>query len=155
MTYLYDSIHILVGLGCLLSDHFHACGSNYESTVLQGSFEFGSTPFSFSGRTGHESTRAMRSSPEAQFHGPRGTNQDPAARSHTSRDQNGLTNLSVFGRNVRMSRWEGSGRPFSMHDDLCQFSVDLVGLYLSYIVADIVDDLHVQRVWGSLEHLLE
>src|SRR5437773_12137985 len=96
-----------------------------------------------SSRTSHEAPRPMRGSSEAQLHCLRRTYQYPAASSHTSRNQNRLSNGSVLSRDIRMLWGDRAGRALSMDDDFCSLAINVVRLNLRDVVTDVVDNSHI------------
>src|SRR5712692_1356184 len=143
VAYLGHPVHIFVGVRCLFCQNVHTGCPDHHSSTLKRLLEVSAPPFSPSCRSAHEASRTVGSGTKAEFHGLGCSDEDPAARSHATWNENRLTNFPVFSGNLGIARGERSSGSLSVDNDLSHLSINFVGLKLGNVVGDIIDYLHV------------
>src|SRR6185437_7472382 len=144
---MYDLDHIidiLVRLGLLLRESLAALRPSNDAACFQFLIDAPAGRVLDGGGAAHGAARAVAGGAKGFLHAARLTDQHPTRASHIAGDDDRLADFAIDERHFGMSRRKRSRRPLAMHPHLFALAVDDMFLELGDIMADIVDEIHLQ-----------
>src|SRR5262249_21194977 len=152
---VHDLIDILVRPGLFLREPLVRLGPGDDATALQ--LLVNSSPGGILHRRGpaHGPAGTVAGGAERLLHAAGLADEHPARPAHVAGDDHRLADLAVQRRDLRVVGREGPRRALAVHPDALLLAADGALLELGDVVADVVDEVHLQLLPAAAEDVGE
>src|SRR5262249_36868846 len=155
VDHVHDVINVLVRLGLLLREALAALGAGDDAAGLQFLVDAAAAGVLDRRRPAHGPARAVAGRAEGALHAARLADQHPPRPPHVAGDYDRLADLAVRRGALRVARREGPRRPLAVDPEALLLAANLVLLELGDVVADVVDQVHLQLLPRAAEDVGE